>query len=72
MEKHIVYDPQLTKADRILLRTLAADVEAHRKVGQGATDDREHREGKQIREHVPARELLISDQQRRPLADSVS
>lgn len=69
MEEHIVYDAQLTKADRLLLKTLAADVGSHTVVGHGAAQDGEARGAMQDREDIPSRKLIGSDESEQSAAN---
>lgn len=47
MEKHIVYDNGLTKADRLVLKALAVDVEARSQGSQERTDRQSTQDAKQ-------------------------
>ena len=52
MEKHIVYDAALTKADRLVLKALAVDVETHQEAGKDKTDRRGIPDAKEERDNV--------------------
>lgn len=52
MEQHILYDAGLTKADRLVLKALAADIETHQDLSQAATDQWQARNAKKKRDHV--------------------
>ncbi|KAK9778586.1 putative Fatty acid desaturase domain-containing protein [Seiridium cardinale] len=54
MDKYIVYDAALTKADRLVLKALAADVETQEGVGRGTSDLPQGRDVEQERNEVQA------------------